>query len=135
MGLLHETWWIYILRCSDDSLYTGITNNIVFRYWQHLHMNGGCKYTRSRQPVFLVQCWTVETKSQALRMERLIKRLKHADKELLVSEPGLIKQHMTKGGYDFSVLVDDHNTIKQLTHSNARLTRQQAKTLNNQRKT
>ncbi|MGE5403853.1 MAG: GIY-YIG nuclease family protein [Candidatus Saccharibacteria bacterium] len=129
MDLLHEIWWIYILRCGDNSFYTGITNNIVFRYWQHIHSSGGCKYTRSRQPVDLERCWMVSDKSQALKTERIIKALRRSQKELLVEDPYLLQQFISSSGFEFKIVVGNDNTINKLTLNTDPLTRRQAERL------
>ena len=47
-------WFVYILRCADDSLYTGITNDVARRVKQHNTGQQGARYTRQRRPVTLV---------------------------------------------------------------------------------
>ena len=76
-------WQVYILRCGDGSLYTGITNNIEQRIIDH---NAGtcAKYTRSRLPVKLIYSETVEDKSSALQREAAIKKLTRAAKLELI---------------------------------------------------
>jgi putative endonuclease len=78
------TWTVYVARCRDGSLYTGITTDPQRRLAEH---NSGCgaSYTRSRAPVVLVYWETVSGRSGALRRERAIKRLSRAQKEWLVS--------------------------------------------------
>lgn len=73
-------WFVYIVRCSkDDSLYTGITNNLEKRI--AAHNNGkGAKYTKSRRPVTLFKKIEVETKSEALKLEVKIKKLSREEK-------------------------------------------------------
>lgn len=74
---------VYILRCSDGSLYTGWTNNLSARL--HAHQSGsGAKYTRSRLPVELVYTENCSTRSEALRREAAIKRLSRAEKLTLI---------------------------------------------------
>lgn len=75
--------FLYILRCSDGSLYTGITLNLERRLAQH-QAGKASRYTRSRLPVTLVWRREVETWSAALREEMRIKRLSRAEKEALV---------------------------------------------------
>ncbi len=72
-------WFIYILQCSDGTLYTGITNNLERRIKQH-NDGKGAKYTRGRGPVILLKKFEVETKSQALKMELQIKSLSKDEK-------------------------------------------------------
>ena len=60
--------FVYIVRCSDNSLYTGYTNNIEVRINKH-NAGKGAKYTKTRRPVVLVYQEMYETKSEALRRE------------------------------------------------------------------
>lgn len=75
--------FLYILRCSDGSLYTGITLNLERRLAQH-QAGKASRYTRSRLPVTLVWRREVETWSTALREEIRVKRLSRAEKEILI---------------------------------------------------
>ncbi|GHU46724.1 GIY-YIG domain-containing protein [Spirochaetia bacterium] len=76
--------WVYIVECSDKSLYTGWTNDIVRRLKSH-NTGKGAKYTRSRKPVRLVYTEQVESRGAALVREAQIKRLNRREKCLLVS--------------------------------------------------
>ncbi|MCQ2492034.1 MAG: GIY-YIG nuclease family protein [Lachnospiraceae bacterium] len=73
----------YMLRCGDDSLYTGWTNDIEKRLLAHQSGKGG-KYTRSRLPVTLVYVESCETKQEAMQREYAIKQLSRASKEKLL---------------------------------------------------
>lgn len=70
---------VYLLSCVDGTLYTGYTTNLERRLATH-NAGKGARYTRGRRPVTLVACWTFRTKGEALRAERAIKRLSHAEK-------------------------------------------------------
>jgi predicted GIY-YIG superfamily endonuclease len=72
-------WYIYILECADGTLYTGITNNLDRRIKQH-NEGKGAKYTRGRGPCTLVKFFTRNTKSDALKLERKIKKLPREEK-------------------------------------------------------
>jgi putative endonuclease len=78
-------WFVYILKCADDSFYTGIATNLERRLSEH---NGrgavGAKYTRGRRPVVLVYQETVKTRSDALIRENEIKRLPRLGKKQLI---------------------------------------------------
>ena len=75
--------FVYILRCGDDSLYTGYTNDVKKRL--EVHNSGkGAKYTRSRLPVKLVYYKRVDSKSIGLKLEARIKKLSKKKKEALV---------------------------------------------------
>ncbi|MDX2447116.1 MAG: GIY-YIG nuclease family protein [Desulfobacterales bacterium] len=69
----HE-WVVYLVRCSDSSLYCGITNNLKSRLAAH-NSGNGAKYTRSRRPVSLVGVSAKMTKSDALKLEYRVKRV------------------------------------------------------------
>ena len=76
-------WYVYILRCGDGTLYTGITDNVPRRL--AVHRSGkGAKYTRGRGPLELVYTEQVPDKSAALKREIQIKRLRRAEKEKLI---------------------------------------------------
>ena len=74
----------YILKCSDGTLYTGWTNDITKRLESH-NSGQGSKYTRSRLPVELVHIEYFNTKNEAMRRERAIKRLSREQKLRLCS--------------------------------------------------
>lgn len=76
-------WLVYLLRCSDGSLYCGITNDIDRRLSQH-NKGKGAKYTRTRLPVNLVYLENAESKSAALKKEAMIKKMQKKTKEWLV---------------------------------------------------
>ncbi len=78
-------WYVYLLRCSDDSLYCGITNNLLNRLNTH-NRGKGSKYTRSRLPVHIAWCEESSSRSSALKREAFIKRLSKKSKELIVKE-------------------------------------------------
>ena len=73
------TWWVYLLRCGDDTLYCGIALDVEARLQQHQD-GKGAKYTRGRAPLAVVfrEAWA--TKAAALRRERLIKRMSRSAK-------------------------------------------------------
>ena len=73
-------WYVYILRCGDGTLYTGITDDIPRRLAAH-RAGKGAKYTRGRGPLELVYQERVPDKSAALRREAAIKRLRRGEKE------------------------------------------------------
>lgn len=81
-------WFVYILRCRDNSLYTGITTNPDQRLQEHNHSTKGAKYTRARRPVFLVYIEPQDSRSKASSREHAIKRLTKKDKELLIDDFG-----------------------------------------------
>ena len=79
------SFYVYILRCNDGTLYTGYTTDLEARVRTHNgEGNGGAKYTRSRRPVVLVYYEEHREKSAALRRECEIKKLTRAEKEKLI---------------------------------------------------
>ena len=79
-----DDWYVYILRCADGSLYTGIAKDPERRLEEHNGDGPGARYTRARRPVRLVYQETVPTRSAAARREAAIKRLNKPAKEALV---------------------------------------------------
>lgn len=78
-------YWVYILRCRDDTLYTGITDDVERRLKAH-NSGKGAKYTRGRGPVELVYREEQPDKSAALRRERAIKKLTRTEKLALITK-------------------------------------------------
>lgn len=78
------TWQCYILRCADDTLYTGITNDIDKRLAAH-NAGTAAKYTRARGPVAVVWMEQCTDKSNALKREIAIKKLNRANKLRLIA--------------------------------------------------
>jgi uncharacterized protein (TIGR02453 family) len=77
-------WYVYLARCADGSLYTGVTTDLESR--ERTHNSGrGAAYTRSRRPVAIVHTEPVRNRSAALRRELAIKRLSRGEKEALVA--------------------------------------------------
>lgn len=73
-------YFVYILRCSDDTLYTGIATDVQKRLLEHNGSAKGAKYTRARRPVELVYKEKLEDRSSACKREYEIKQLKREDK-------------------------------------------------------
>jgi putative endonuclease len=82
-GVYFMKCYTYIIKCKDDSLYTGWTNNIEKRMKAH-NDGTGAKYTRGRGPVTLVHLEVFDTKEEAMRREAAIKKLSKKEKLLLV---------------------------------------------------
>jgi putative endonuclease len=81
-----KQWCVYMVRCDDGTLYTGITNDIERRISEHNSDKGGAKYTRPRQPVELVYMAIAESRSAAAKREYQIKRMPLIEKRRLVNE-------------------------------------------------
>ena len=80
-----KTWYVYILKCGDGSLYTGITDDVMRRLEQH-SSGKGAKYTRGRGPLELVYQEECSDKSTALRRECEIKALTRAEKLKMIKK-------------------------------------------------
>jgi len=79
-----KTWFVYIIYCSDDTLYTGITTDVERRYAQHA-LQQGAKYFRGRKPKKLVYQESGHDRSSASKREIEIKKLSRENKFLLIS--------------------------------------------------
>jgi putative endonuclease len=78
-------WCVYLLRCSDDTYYTGITSDIGRRISEHNESSRGARYTRARRPVVLVYREACDSRAAAARREWEIRKLPRADKQLLAA--------------------------------------------------
>lgn len=79
------SWYCYLLRCADDTLYCGMTNDLDKRLLAH-NAGKASKYTRTRLPVEMVYVEGCESRSIALKRELQIKALSRASKKKLISE-------------------------------------------------
>jgi predicted GIY-YIG superfamily endonuclease len=77
-----NTWFVYLLRCADGSLYTGITTNVLRRCEEH-NVGTASRYTRSRRPITLVYQERQGSRSLALKRELVLKALSRVEKEAL----------------------------------------------------
>ncbi|MEM8762587.1 MAG: GIY-YIG nuclease family protein [Bacteroidota bacterium] len=78
------TYYVYILRCKDDSYYTGITNNLVERFQQHQSGNNRYSYTFKRRPVVLEYCKEFDDVIEAIYFEKRLKGWSRAKKQALI---------------------------------------------------
>lgn len=82
---MEKQWFVYLLRCKDDTLYCGMTDDVLRRL--EVHRSGkGAKYTRGRGPLELVYQEECESYSAALKRECAIKRLTRSEKLKLIEE-------------------------------------------------
>lgn len=81
---------VYILRCADDTLYVGSTNDLARRLHQHNHAKSGAHYTKIRRPVALAWSESVPTLAAARAREAELKRLTRAEKLALIGEGAII---------------------------------------------
>ncbi len=85
-------YYLYILTCSDRTLYTGITTDVEKRVDEHNRGKEGAKYTRSRLPVFLSYVKEVGERDEALREEYKMKQLSRSEKLALIKQEGKSKK-------------------------------------------
>ena len=78
-----QIWYLYILRCRDNTLYTGITVDVEKRFAAH-SAGRGAKYTRGRGPLELVYRERCGTHSDALKRERIVKSMRRSQKEKMI---------------------------------------------------
>lgn len=79
-----EAWHVYIVRCRDGTLYTGIAKSLPRRVEEHNSREGGARYTRSRKPVELLWSEAAASRSEALKREHEIKRMSRERKKRLI---------------------------------------------------
>lgn len=108
-------YYVYMLLCSDDSLYTGITTDLRQRMRKHTgRLKGGAKYTALRPPKAIAAVWTAPDKSAAAKAEYAIKHLTSARKRELTVRPADIGTIL--GREDMLCLeVYDHPSLEELT--------------------
>jgi predicted GIY-YIG superfamily endonuclease len=80
---MDKKWYLYILRCADGTLYTGITTDVEARLEAH-RSGKGAKYTRGRTPLELVYREECEDHSQALKRELAVKAMSREEKQKLI---------------------------------------------------
>ena len=82
-------WYLYLIRCRDGTLYTGISTDVDRRFAQHQGAgNTASKYLKGRGPLSLVFQENLGSKSMALKVERRVKRMSKARKEKLIAHQG-----------------------------------------------
>ena len=84
----HQGNYTYIVKCSDETLYTGWTNNLKKRLEAH-NSGKGAKYTKNRRPVELVYFEEYDTKQEAMKREYSIKQLTRKQKEKLIENKNM----------------------------------------------
>lgn len=86
-------WYLYLIRCRDGSLYTGISTNVARRFTRHCEEGpAGAKYLKGRGPLTLVFKKKLGSNSLALKVERIVKKLSKEKKEELVRDGKGIRQ-------------------------------------------
>ncbi|PID61728.1 MAG: endonuclease [Gammaproteobacteria bacterium] len=79
------SWQVYMVRCADDSLYTGVSSHLQRRFREHNRGSRGARYTRTRRPVTLVYCEAADNRASAQQREAAIRRLSRAAKRTLAA--------------------------------------------------
>ena len=86
-------YYVYVLRCQDQSLYTGITTNPMRRFNEHTRKKGA-RYTRSHEPVNIVALWSCENRQLAAKLEYWFKKLAKTQKEDILKDDNLFGQYL-----------------------------------------
>jgi putative endonuclease len=90
---MNKPYYVYLLRCTDSSLYAGITTDVVRRFAEHMSGNPkGAKYTRNHPPEEIAAVWQAENRSAASRLEWRLKHLTKVQKETLCKEPERLEE-------------------------------------------
>jgi putative endonuclease len=79
-------WWMYVVQCSDDTLYTGVTTDVVRRLREHNTSERGAKYTKGRRPVRLVYQKRHPDRSAAQKAEHAFKKLWRVQKLMEIED-------------------------------------------------
>lgn len=105
-------YYVYMLRCIDNSIYTGITNQMEKRYMCHVsRAPSAAKYTRSREVSGIEAIWQTSDKSHALKLEFRIKKLTKLRKEQLIKNPYNLPE-----GVEMEEYVYLGNNIEKISH-------------------
>ena len=86
-----DSWYVYMVRCRDNTIYTGIAKDLAKRLAEHNSADRGAKYTRGRRPVVLIYHEEVSCRSAAAQRENRIKRLPRSGKESLAATPSRLR--------------------------------------------
>lgn len=84
-SLVMSSWYVYMVKCSDTSLYTGVTTDLERRIQEHNHQKEGARYTRAKRPVTLVYSEGLDGRAAACKREAQIKKMSRKQKLQLVS--------------------------------------------------
>jgi putative endonuclease len=105
MKIAHN-YFVYIVECSDKSYYTGVTNNIERRIWEHNNEENPSGYTFKRRPVILKYCQRFQDITQAIAWEKQVKGWSRKKKEALFIEDWEEIKKLAKSKSDFNKLED-----------------------------
>ena len=90
-----KIYYIYVLRCLDNSLYTGITTDVKRRFSEHTkRRSSGEKYTRARKVISIEAVWSCISRSDASKLEYAFKKLPKIKKEEIILNPSLLKTYL-----------------------------------------
>lgn len=90
---MNKPYYVYLLRCTDGSLYAGITTDVERRFAEHLSGNiKGAKYTKTHPPKEIAAVWQAENRSVASKLEWRLKHLTKVQKEILCKEPERLEE-------------------------------------------
>ncbi len=103
-------YYIYILRCQDNSLYTGIAKNYEKRFFEHLS-GKGAKYTRSHKAKKIEVIFLAKNKSEASIVESFIKKKKKKDKENIIVNPNILIENIKKVKHIKIILKNQKNCL------------------------
>lgn len=107
-----KPYYVYLLRCEDDSLYTGITTDVERRLREHREGSEKSKYTRSRKGLYMAAVWMAPDRSAASRLEYRLKRLPKEKKEQLTKASETLAEVLPESAeWDVS-------TVKQYSFTN-----------------
>jgi putative endonuclease len=91
--MIMRDWYLYVVRCRDGTLYTGISTDIDRRLAEHQEGGyAGSKYLKGRGPLTLLFRKRLGSRSLALKVENMVKKLSKAKKEKLICVPGCIEE-------------------------------------------
>ena len=91
-----SNWFVYLIRCNDNSLYTGITTDVDRRLQEHQGKdNKGAKYLKGKGPIELVWKHNARDRSEASKFEYAIKQLKKDKKEQLIADDSIFFKTLT----------------------------------------
>ena len=92
---MNKPYFVYLLRCTDGSLYAGITTDVMRRFAEHTSGGSkGAKYTKTHPPKEIAAVWQAENRSVASKLEWRLKHLTKAQKELLCKEPERLSEYV-----------------------------------------
>lgn len=109
---MESRYYIYIMRCSGDRLYTGYTSDPVKRFNEHSTGKGGAKFTRGFRPVSFEGIWEVTgTKGDAMKIEAFIKSLKRTDKLKIIEEPSALIEIISERFPQIALCVSEKHSV------------------------